>query len=357
MTDNTQPEALRLALSIDLMDTFTNYQQEELDKAAAELRRQHARIAELESQLEAVGAGGVSGPLMGQPQAMPDLTALTERGAKAWTAVDAQALREGRWYMVTHDGVATLCEDRRDAEKEAKDADMAWPHSGPHRAVQLVEASTAGFTAADMATASAQGFRDGVASLSASAPAPSEHIKEPYTLAEVKAKIASNDYSAEMLLQHAMLLLDSAPLSANAGEPAAYLIDWPDEPELEHYFSESPTETGRCRPLYLAAPPTAQAEGWTRLPGQLPEPGMPVLLDIGKKYPIRAMWAAKHTVQAADDDTDWGEYVEADDMYYAPEGWYEWNQCEDNHWRVTETPRAWMPLPPPPTSAEGVEHG
>ena len=102
----------------------------------------------------------------------------------------------------------------------------------------------------------------------------------------------------------------------------------------------------------IAAPPTAQAEGWTRLPGALPEPGTPVLLDIGKKYPIRAMWAAKHTVQAADDDTDWGEYVEADDMYYAPEGWYEWNQCEDNHWRVTETPRAWMPLPP--TSAEGV---
>ena len=101
-----------------------------------------------------------------------------------------------------------------------------------------------------------------------------------------------------------------------------------------------------------AAPPTAQAEGWTKLPGQLPEPGMPVLLDIGKEYPLRAMWAAKHTVQAADDDTDWGEYVEEDDMYYAPEGWYEWNQCEDNHWRVTETPRAWMPLPP--TSAERI---
>ena len=74
-----------------------------------------------------------------------------------------------RWYMVTHDGVATLCEDLRDAEKEAKDADMAWPHSGPHRAVQLVEASTAGFTAADMATAAAQGFRDGVASVAANA--------------------------------------------------------------------------------------------------------------------------------------------------------------------------------------------
>ena len=40
---------------------------------------------------------------------------------------------------------------------------------------------------------------------------------------------------------------------------------------------------------------------------------------------------------------------------FAPEGWYEWNQNEETHWAVTETPRAWMPLPP--TSAEGVEHG
>ena len=291
MTDDTQPEARE----------FTMSQYASKDDMIGAMRK---RIAELESELEAIGAGGVSGPLMGQPQAMPDLTALTERGAKAWAGVDARGLREGRWYMVTHDGVATLCEDRRDAEKEAKDADMAWPHSGPHRAVQLVEASTAGFTAADMATASAQGFRDGVASL-----------------------------------------------SANAGEPVAWWIPKAEQFCLADKSGDRPFAKA-WEPLY-AATPTAQAEGWTKLPGQLPEPGMPVLLDIGKKYPIRAMWAAKHTVQAADDDTDWGEYVEADDMYYAPEGWYEWNQCEDNHWRVTETPRAWMPLPP--TSAEGVE--
>ena len=269
MTDKQDPiaHAARLlreaAEELRQAHAYNNSEGWENETDAKAAYDEHLAAAQaLEDWEEAVGAGGVRGPLVGQPQAMPDLTALTERGAKAWTAVDAQALREGRWYMVTHDGVATLCEDRRDAEKEAKDADMAWPHSGPHRAVQLVEASTAGFTAADMATASAQGFRDGV-----------------------------------------------------------------------------------------AAPPAAQAEGWTRLPGALPEPGMPVLLDIGKKRPIRAMWAAKHTVQAADDDTDWGEYVEEDDMYYAPEGWYEWNQCEENHWRVTETPRAWMPLPP--TSAEG----
>ena len=62
----------------------------------------------------------------------------------------------GRWYMVNRDGMATLCTDRADAEKEAADAQSVWPHMGPHRAVQLVEAS---FEAADVATAAAEGFR------------------------------------------------------------------------------------------------------------------------------------------------------------------------------------------------------
>jgi hypothetical protein len=43
----------------------------------------------------------------------------------------------GRWYMVNRDGMATLCADREDAEKEAADAQSVWPHMGPHRAVQL----------------------------------------------------------------------------------------------------------------------------------------------------------------------------------------------------------------------------
>lgn len=269
MTDNTQTEALlpsretlmaqaqvfasAWAIAGSRFDSGDGMEVAEQEKAilADMTRRLHARIAELEAQLESIRAGGVNSPLMGQP------------------------------------------------------------HSGPHRAVQLVEASTAGFTAADMATAKAQGFRDGAA-------------------------------------------------SAMAGEPMAWMT-FTEEGDPDMVFLDRLDACQYCedddppKPLYLAAPPTAQAEGWTRLPGALPEPGTPVLLDIGKKYPIRAMWAAKHTVQAADDDTDWGEYVEEDDMYYAPEGWYEWNQCEDNHWRVPETPRAWMPLPP--TSAEGVEHG
>lgn len=99
MTDNTQAEALRLANALEYCDASVARQ------AINELRRQHARIAELEAQLEAIGAGGVS-PLIGQ---------------------------------------------------QASDS----------------------FTAADMATASAQGFRDGVASVAASAGS------EPVAVAEV----------------------------------------------------------------------------------------------------------------------------------------------------------------------------
>ena len=59
------PEALRLAEQYDHGDPAAHGN---AWKAAVctELRRQHARIAELESELEAVGAGGVSGPLVGR---------------------------------------------------------------------------------------------------------------------------------------------------------------------------------------------------------------------------------------------------------------------------------------------------
>lgn len=71
------------------------------------------------------------------------------------------------WYMVNKDGMCTLCADQADAEKEAKDAQEVWPHMGPHRAVQLRESAGAWFTAADMATAAARGFREGQASQAA----------------------------------------------------------------------------------------------------------------------------------------------------------------------------------------------
>ncbi len=65
MTNKKQPEALRLAEMLTADEwpgsvTLVSYARE----CVAELRRQHARITELEAQLEAIGAGGVNGPLM-----------------------------------------------------------------------------------------------------------------------------------------------------------------------------------------------------------------------------------------------------------------------------------------------------
>ena len=97
-------------------------------------------------------------------------------------------MSDERWYMMARDGRATLCADRADAEHEARNADTAWPAMGPHRAVQLVEA---GFDACDMATASAQGFRDGVASVSAwSEPVPNNRP----SLEEVFRRLSDRAY-------------------------------------------------------------------------------------------------------------------------------------------------------------------
>lgn len=60
-------------------------------------------------------------------------------------------------------------------------------------------------------------------------------------------------------------------------EPVAWLIDWADEPDLGHYFSESAVDedSGRSRPLFLHPVPASVPEGWqlvpiepTRAPGQ-----------------------------------------------------------------------------------------
>lgn len=52
--------------------------------------------------------------------------------------------------------------------------------------------------------------------------------------------------------------LAALPQQAEQVEPVAWLIDWPDEPELGHYFAEEPCEGSRCRPLYTT-PPASRA--------------------------------------------------------------------------------------------------
>ncbi len=71
MNGTQQPEALRLADKYEIEGFLQDHrfaQDHWCRQAAAELRRQHARIAELEEQISAIGAGGVE-PL--RKQAVP----------------------------------------------------------------------------------------------------------------------------------------------------------------------------------------------------------------------------------------------------------------------------------------------
>ena len=79
----------------------------------------------------------------------------------------------------------------------------------------------------------------------------------------------------------------------------------------------------------------------------LPKSGRYVLAWLeGAKIPMRAMWAAQHTLPLGDDaDPEWGEYSEEKDEYFCPAGWYEMNQFEEQHWSVDGNVVAWCALP------------
>lgn len=147
--------------------------------------------------------------------------------------------------------------------------------------------SSSGFTSADMATASAQWFRDGVASVAAS-------VGEPMFWVRL-----CGDGLYEGPIHNARI-------------------------------EEVRKQSGVWSPLYLAAPPTAQAEGWISVAERLPATYATVLLTIDGKHITT------------------GEYIRSLSCF-------SWNTHDDetDDSRVTH----WMPLPPPPTSAEGVEHG
>lgn len=78
-----KPEALRLAEILEGDYCPDWFYEQGVDEVSAELLRQHTRIAELEAQLEAIGAGGVE-----------PLRKISEQPAQTVDAVDTQWLAE-----------------------------------------------------------------------------------------------------------------------------------------------------------------------------------------------------------------------------------------------------------------------
>lgn len=73
---------------------------------------------------------------------------------------------------------------------------------------------------------------------------------------------------------------------------------------------------------------------WINISTRRPQPGVPVLIcgkDGESVKTLRACWIPK--------------YCEKDGEYYWPEGWYEWNECEETHWKIDFPVMFWMPMP------------
>lgn len=55
---------------------------------------------------------------------------------------------DARWYCLSRDGLATLCADEDDAHEVAAESWVAWPHNGPYRVAQMVDAEQVAAAAA-----------------------------------------------------------------------------------------------------------------------------------------------------------------------------------------------------------------
>ena len=101
----------------------------------------------------------------------------------------------------------------------------------------------------------------------------------------------------------------------------------------------------------VAAPEPQQPVAWTSVKDAMPKSGVTVLAcyrnSLGNIRRIRAKWTAAKTVES-NSEFEWGDYDEATDAYWTPEGWYE---CIDN-WDEYSSVMVcegevthWMPLP------------
>jgi hypothetical protein len=93
---------------------------------------------------------------------------------------------------------------------------------------------------------------------------------------------------------------------------------------------------------------------WIPVSEGLPRSGIPVLAAylnvLGKARVVRAEYAPPKTLPLAEDcDDEGGEYDEETDTYYCSPGWYESNDNEEVHWRITDEVTHWQPLPAHPS--------
>lgn len=98
------------------------------------------------------------------------------------------------------------------------------------------------------------------------------------------------------------------------------------------------------------------SQAWKSVDGPPPPSGEDVLLSLvhnysGTQFVVIAMYAAPHTLRAADwadpDSDDAIEYDAATNEEWLASGWYEANHCHTDYEHINGIPMAWQPLPKP----------
>ena len=203
MNKKQQPEALRLAEMLTANEwpghvTLVSYAQE----CVAELRRQHARIAELEAEIAAVGAGGVQA--LSAAPATPTAEQQVQPGAVGRTGCTAGTDEE-----CTRRGCATSCPAQQAAPKAAPGVgNSGFDHK---TAADFLSGKTVSDEAVRKFVQASRWAHDERAALSA------KLLAMHGVLTSREAEIA--------LLKKALLEAESAP-QQEAQEPVAWLNPW-----------------------------------------------------------------------------------------------------------------------------------
>lgn len=88
---------------------------------------------------------------------------------------------------------------------------------------------------------------------------------------------------------------------------------------------------------------------WIESYKKKPEPCTPVLVVTFGQYQnhvLRAIWLPKFYMEdPADDFIGENDYCEDEDMYYFPQGWYEYSNSDEMLWQINDPVFFWMPMP------------
>lgn len=92
---------------------------------------------------------------------------------------------------------------------------------------------------------------------------------------------------------------------------------------------------------------------WIKISECKPEHGKIVLICIvtehlKRQIPLRAIWYDRFTEEDNYNENEATEYCEEKDAYFVREGWYEFNQCDEVNWEVSEEVTHWAKIPMPP---------